>query len=55
MKNYDQNINYKNSNCCLSSAMWINKKINLKLNLILILVLAQNMGVQMRQILFLEL
>ena len=26
MKNFDHNINYKNSSCCLSSAMWINKK-----------------------------
>ena len=31
MKNYDQNINYKNSNCCLSSAMWINKKNKFKI------------------------
>ena len=26
MKNFDQIINYKNCNCCLSSTMWFNKK-----------------------------
>ena len=25
MKNFDQIINYKNCNCCLSSTMWFNK------------------------------